>query len=439
VRNTINWLVERFQASIWPIPAMICLLMFALALAMIQLERSLGGPVSGFDSFVMTVSSARQLLGVITSAVLSVGGVAFSITMVALSLTSGQYGPRVLRQFLEGAGSKVSLGLYLGTSVYALVTIFSYTDADQPQITVAIALALVIVALGSFIQFIHRTATDLQADQIIQRIGSQLSQVLKEFCSEESLALRSSDTLPWRRRARGHRCLPVTAGCTGYLQRVDYAELAAWCERHDCAARVEVQPGDFLLEAGGICRIAGCDTAVLAAQLDEIRGCFLTGPIRTPMQDVVYPISQLNQVAARALSPGINDPVTAITCIDWFCAGLAHIIDRDLPGDVVRDGSGAERLLVRSYQLPEVLESVYGPLRRMAAGNIPVTTSLFESLQRLAALTQRKRRLDALRAQGDLVWDATAGQEMADLDRQALRQQYLRLCRATGGTLQHRP
>ncbi len=227
----------------------------------------------------------------------------------------------------------------------------------------------------------------------------------------------------------------MTAGCIGYLQRVDYSGLADWCERYDCVARVEVRPGDFLLDASGLCRVSGCDMDVLAAQLDEIRGCFLVGPIRTPVQDVAYPISQLNQVAARALSPGINDPGTAITCIDWFYAGLAHIIDRDLPGDVVRDGSGAERLLVRSYNFPEVLDSVYGPLRRMSHGSIPVARRLLDSLQHLAELTRREQRLAAIRAQGDLIWETWTGDKMADVDRQSLRRRYLRLCRMTGGPL----
>ena len=431
MKHSPTWLLDRFRTSIWPIPILVCLAMFGLALIMIQIERHWGGPFSGYDSLVMTVPAARQLLGVIAGAVLSVGGVAFSITMVALSLTSGQYGPKILRHFLEDTGSKLSLGLYLGTCVYALVTIFSYAEGDRPGITAITALSLTVLALAAFIQFIHRTATDLQADQIIERIGGEMRRSLEDFGSEESLAQRSRGTLVWRRMARGNPGYTITAQTTGYLQSVDYKGLAAWCEQYDCVAQVRVRPGDFLFQNSGTCRLFGCDSQLLAARMDELTSFFLTGPLRTPVQDVEYPITQLNQLAARALSPGINDPGTAITCIDWFSMALTHIIDRDLPGNVFHGQSGRVRLLLRSNTFAGILKAVYAPLRQFSQASIPVSIALLESLVRLAEMTNRVERLQLLRRHGQLILEQIEASSLADYDIRDVRQRHSKLLRVT--------
>jgi len=114
----------------------------------------------------MPLDSARQILGVIAGSIIGVGGVALSVTMVALTLTSGQYGPKILRNFLEDGLGKVTLGLFLGTYVYTLIVLTGYAQARSPQFTVLVSLLLALFALFAFVGFIHRTATDLQAEKI---------------------------------------------------------------------------------------------------------------------------------------------------------------------------------------------------------------------------------------------------------------------------------
>lgn len=223
---------EKLQTGIWFIPLLFCLGCLGLAFTLHRVERDFDLLLPLLNIFAMSVTSARNVLGVIAGSVLSIGGVVFSVTMLALTLTSGQYGPKILRQFLSDRNSKISLGMFLGTSLYCLVIMAGYGDTDRPSISVIVALVLVVFALAGFIRFIHGTATDLQADQIIERIGSDLHRSLTQLSSRESTRGRAHDTLAWRRSARGKRPLQIAARESGYVQTIDYSAVLHTTARH---------------------------------------------------------------------------------------------------------------------------------------------------------------------------------------------------------------
>lgn len=425
--SRLAYLRRQLATGIWFIPALFCVTSLGLGLLMIWTDRYVTHLFEGWRSFSMSVESARQVLSVIAGAVISVGGVAFSITMVALTLMSGQYGPKVLRHFLEDNTSKVSLGLFLGTFVYSLVVLTGYVKTDEPHLSVLTALLLALLAIVGFVQFIHRIATDLQADEIVQRISTRLRNLLRELTDESTRTRRPSGTIAWRRRVRGLRGYPVAGSRRGYVQTVDHAGLAAWCQARDCHAQVRVRAGDFVVEGGGILKVFGCTSETIDNELDRLNAFIVTGPVRTAVQDPEFPITQLNQIAARALSPGINDPGTAVSCVDSFCLALAEIIDHDWPGSLFLDKKGDVRLLVRSVGFDGLLKAIFTPLRQFAQTDVAVTISLFEALCRLAALTTRHERLASLALHGRLIAEAVESRPLADYDRRDITQRANRL------------
>jgi uncharacterized membrane protein len=169
--------------------------------------------------------------------------------------------------------------------------------------------------------------------------------------------------------------------------------------------QVRIPAGDFVVD--GVCafRVYGCRPEVLNRSVEHLNRYIVTGPVRTPIQDPEYPITQLNRLAARALSPGINDPGTAISCINAFSLALAQIVDRDMPGSVLADRESNARLLIRFTSFAGILKAVYASLRQFASGDVAVSISLLDSLCRLAELTTRASRLQLLRIHGDLIWD----------------------------------
>ncbi|MCB1688509.1 MAG: DUF2254 domain-containing protein [Halioglobus sp.] len=424
-------LKEHLRTSIWFIPVMLCISALALAMILVWAERQLPASISDYQFFTMPVPAARDVLGVIAGAVLSVGGVVFSMTMVALTLTSGQYGPKVLRQFLSDNGSKISLGMFLGTSLYCLIVQLRYEESDKPGITVIAALILTLISLAGFIRFIHRTATDIQADHVIQRIGGELKNLLCDMTTEEHARNRQFDTLEWRRGARGHRPISLSAHREGYVQMIDYPGIVQWCLERNCYALLNVRAGDFLLQGSSLIKLYALEGDPDSQPLENLLDCIELAPMRNPVQDPEYPITQLNQVAARALSPGINDPGTAITCIDYFSLAIAALCNREIPGKVFLDRHGSSRVLARHTDFAGIMKAFYAPSRQFACNNLPVLISLMDSLIRLGQLTTAQFKLDNIGEHGHELSRTAEGGQHAESDLGDFRQRYKKLCRVT--------
>jgi len=423
----LAYIRERLDTSIWLIPMGLCVVSALLAAVMLWLDRRLVLAGLGEASLAMPLTSARQVLGVIAGSIISVGGVAFSVTMVALTLTSGQYGPRILRNFLDDSVNKFTLGLFLGTYVYTLIVMTGYAAKDTPRSTVGFALILAFLALAGFVRLIHRTATDLQADEIVQRIGGQLQAALQGLAEGDNPSERTCATLLWRRAARRHRPYPIAADRRGYVQTIDYPGLTRWSQDNECVLQVRVRAGDLVVEGACLFKVYGCDAKRIEKSLGDLRACVIVGRIRTPVQDPEYAITQLNQLAARALSPGINDPGTAITCIDWFSLALAQIVDLDIPGSVFLDQDQGPRLLARTSDFAGIVKAIYAPLRQFSRSEVSAAVGLVESLCRLARLTHREERLRILAMHGELIWNEIRKRGLSDYDLRDVRRRYLQL------------
>ena len=421
------YLRRRLDTSIWLIPAIFCLASLILGLLMLWLDRHVAHRFVSWQMLSMSVDSARQVLSVIAGSVISVGGVSFSVTMVALTLTSGQYGPKVLRHFLEENDSKTSLGLFLGAYVYALVVLTGYIETDRPHLSVLAALLMALLAVVGFVRFIHRIATDLQADEIVQRIGKRLQHALSELAEQHRSDRRSDDVFAWRRQARGHKPNLVACPGSGYIQSVDYASLLRWCEKQDCCLQIRVRAGDFVVGGSCVFKVYGCRQDDLEDVVEKLNRHIVTGPVRTSVQDPEFPITQLNQLAARALSPGINDPGTAISCINSFLLALAQIVDREFPGRVFHAEQGSACMLVRTTTFEGLLKAIFAPLRQFAQTEVSVTISLLEALCRLAELTTRPDRLALIGMHGDLIADHVDEQQVSQYDLRDISQRAKRL------------
>ena len=195
---------------------------------------------------------------------------------------------------------------------------------------------------------------------------------------------------------------------------------------------MRVRAGDFILQGNCLAKLYG--SASVLQELDvgaAIRSFVRTGAMRTPVQDPEYPITQLNQLTARALSPGINDPGTAITAIDWFSLAVAHIADRDMPGKVFMDQSGTPRLLARFTDYAGIMKAFYAPARQFARGNIPVLIALLESLNRLADLTTMRDRLAIIARHGQELSNVVECDRHTGYDLTGFRQRHARLTMLT--------
>jgi uncharacterized membrane protein len=162
--------------------------------------------------------------------------------------------------------------------------------------------------------------------------------------------------------------------------------------------RLPDRPGDFVTEGRGLADISPCSNWS-DERADELRACFTLGAKRTPEHDLMFLVSELVEIAARALSPGVNDPMTAVTCLDWLGAGGTEFATRELPGAVRSDKDGTPRLITSPDNFAFFVDRSFGRLRQYVAGNTIAALHLLRVIGEVAAVCRRSDHIDVLRAE----------------------------------------
>ena len=380
----------RLRYSYWFVPAVMMGLAVLLAAALIASDRLIGDADAGLPTWLYAggPDGAREVLSVIAGSMITVAGVVFSITIVALQLASSQFGPRVLRNFMRDRGNQIVLGTFVATFVYSLLILRTIRTGEQetvPALAVSVAVVLAVSSLAVLIYFIHHAAMSVQASHIVSAIGKELFETIDRIYPEE--AEGASSEPPTIDEAEA---VPVHLRHTGYVQAVDLTLLTQLAAEHDLLIRLTCGPGSFISTETVVMRLwprERCTESVV----DDARDSVALGSIRTPEQDVLFAADQLVEVAMRSLSPGINDPFTAVSCIHWIGAAVIQILGRRRPSEHVRDDEGAVRLLIPTISLDEVLEHTFGRLRPYAEGHRVVLRTLVETLVLVRAYAQTER------------------------------------------------
>ncbi len=410
---------DALLASYWFLPGLMTLGSVLLATLMVWLD-------TGDDKltwlrnipfiYLNQPDGARALLSTISGSMIGVAGVAFSITMVVLSLTSGQYGPRLLGNFMRDRGNQFVLGSFIGTFIYCLLVLRTIRSADEsaaltsfvPHLAVTFSVLLAAFNLGVFIYFIHHTAESIQASSIITNIAKSLEGLIKQIYPEEQLshqrglsdeALDIAMTIPanFDEEARD-----VPMEHSSYLQTVGTDRLVAAAKEHGVIVNVPHRPGTFLVERRSLLQVWPSER--LTDDLEgELRASFTFGPRRTPLQDFDFLFDQLTEVALRALSPGVNDPVTAIECINRIGAGFNLLASRKPHSPYFCDDEDKLRLIYTQVNITDLVKNTFGPLRRFSGDSMMVSLHLLETIKALRAINDHPELGDALTEQADLI------------------------------------
>ncbi len=333
----------------------------------------------------VSADGIRSLISTAATAVLSLAGITFSGTLVALTLASSQFGPRLLRNFIRSRANQFTLATLLSTFVYCLVVLRGIRDSSNvesvPHIAAFAGFVGTLTSLATFIFFIHHISTSLQADRIAAAVYAELKQGIERIFpesrptdDEESQA--DDDSESWDELKDE---TPIDAPQDGYLQAIDIDTLVDISERLKLRCRVLKRPGHFLTEGTPAIAIEG-ETMPGEDDLHALRRCLLLGPQRTAEQDFEFEIRQLVEIALRALSPGINDPFTAITCIDFLGAGAAAVARRRLPQRIHRDSGEVARVRTRPVTFDSILDASFHQLRQIAAEKPDIVVRLLEVL-----------------------------------------------------------
>ncbi|MFI9653713.1 DUF2254 domain-containing protein [Guyparkeria sp. GHLCS8-2] len=424
---------EALRSSFWFIPAMLVAGAVALAAVAGRVDRLtvVEGWLAIGWSFTGGAEGASAVLGIIAGSMATIAGVVFSMTLVTLSLASSQLGPRLLRSFMRDPPTQIVLGTYVATFLYCVLVVLTIRRSDAyafvPQLSVTLGVLLAVISLGMLIYFIHHVAISIQANQVIARVGSELIDVLEGLFPEtigQGPAGKSAE-IPGAAflRLLSREGEPVGASGDGYLQFVDASALMALAVREDVVIRLECRPGHYVVAGRPLLRVwpasqRGDEFA------REVNAAFALGNQRTPGQDIESAINELVEIAVRALSSGINDPFTAIACVDRLGSAFCRLATREMPSPYRYDSKGQLRVIAPSPSFPTMLDAGFDQIRQHGRANVAVSIRLMDTLALITAFAHRPADRAALLRHADMIrrgaWQSFAEHE----DRDALEKRY---------------
>lgn len=435
---------NRVRSGFWFLPTVMAGSAVALAMVTISfdeqltdwLERTLGLEFTG------GADGASAVLGTIAGSMISIAGVVFSMTLVALSLASSQMGPRLLRNFMRDTSTQVVLGTFIASFLYCLLVLRSIRLEDEvafvPHVSVTLGVLFAVASVGVLIYFIHHLAVSIQANEIAAHISKELVESMDRMFPEH--IGRGSESVPTAPpddaffEAFDKDARPVDADSDGYLQFVDGEGLLKLSKDEDLVVRLLKKPGNYV--------VSSCPLALvhpggrLTDRLSKkIRALFVLGHQRTSGQDIEFGVNQLVEMAVRALSPGINDPFTAITCVDQLGSFLSRLAKRDVPSKHRYDDQDQLRVIALADTFPEVADAAFDQIRQNARESVAVTLRLLETIATVMGIARRAEDRAALLRQAGMI-ARSASEHLSDSeDRQAVEERYREVAHLSGGEL----
>lgn len=374
------------RESYWFVPTVMALGAMLLAGVMIYCDSHFGS--AWMDRFPWLYAArpdgARSLLSAVGGSMIGVAGTTFSVTIAAVVYASGQYGPRLLSNFMADRGNQVTLGTFIATFLYSMIVLRTIRSPGEsgagasafvPQLALLVAVLLVLASIAVLIFFIHHVPQRIHINSVIEEVGERLiEEIDRRFpvyigspmnedddLSRVPAALRSPQTI-----GAAEQVVRVRSAGTGYIQVVDDEALVEIARDCGLVLRMQYQPGDFE-HRGSVLLEAWPAQACEENTVGRLRSAFAMGSRRTPLQDLRFLIDELVEIAARALSPGVNDPFTANSCLDWLAAALADVSRRDLPSPLRVDEDGALRVIARPMDFALLTDRAFGALAQYAS------------------------------------------------------------------------
>ena len=430
------------QDSLWFIPALCTAVAITLALLMVQVDQAVGTTGRPATEFIFGAgtSGAHQVLAVIAGSMITVAGVVFSITIVALQLASSQFTPRVLRTFTGDRANQLVLGVFIATFTYALLVLRTVREAPSenalpfiPYISVTVAIVLSLISIGFLIFYINHAAHSIQASVIIDRATNDTFRLINDlFPDEVGRPVNSSAPKTERTIAAP---VPIEAESAGYIQAVDADGLFDLSETENVTIRLDLRIGEFVLPGADFAAVWPADQADKEL-VQQVRQRIIIGHERTLHSDVELGFRQLADIGIKALSPGINDPTTAIMCIDRLAEALIMLARRREPAHVRTGEDGQARLILPGAPFAQMVDVAFTQMRHFGVSDVIVAEHLMTTLGRLHHLTSAAHRT-TLVSQARALLEAARDQLpiAADVERVVLAAQWAPLPEQTAPLL----
>src|SRR5450759_1297222 len=322
---------------------------------------------------------AQLILGGIAASMMTVVSIVFAILLMTLTLASMQFSPRIITSFTRDRVTQWTLGIFLGTFLYCMAALPAARSVPRPFApvsTVLGAMVLAIACVGWLLFFIHHISQAIGVNQIVDRIASETEAVIDQM-------------MPWPRRPdrpantntdlEGLSGEVVLNGSSGYIRFLDTKRLIALAKSYHVKIRVLRQVGQFI-PAGVPLLVLSKAGNLPDEAIADFRGTFDLGPSRTLQQDVEFGVLQIVDIALKAISPAVNDPTTAISCVDQLSRILIRFASREPPEELLYDPPGIVRASIGWIHFERLLDSAFDQIRIYSKSDVAVSLRLLRAL-----------------------------------------------------------
>lgn len=390
--RSARWL-DALRTQLWPLPALAVALAVVMGMALPALDSAVDGDLSeGVTVFLFSggPEAARSVLQAISGSLITVTSLTFSLTVVTLQLASSQFSPRLLRTFTSDRFVHGTLALFLAAFAFALTVLRSVRDegngntAFVPEISVTVAFALAIASVVGLVLFLAHLTREIRVETMMRRVNVETQATIDRVFPEDRPD-RGPEPVP----ASGN--FAINAGSSGFLTSFDKGALLQAAKDSGAVIRVDREPGSSLVEgvpfatAWPVAPGATFTPEAREKLAADINAAVATGFERTNVQDVAFGFRQLVDVAARALSPGINDPTTAVHVIGHLSALVCRLAGRNPgPEHLTEDDDGRVRVVLSLPALRDFLDLAMNQPRQYGATDPAVAGRLLGLLSELA-------------------------------------------------------
>ena len=377
MRRRVKRFADALRTGFWAVPTACVLVALLLALGLVEVDRALDQELGRY-TFGAGPDGAREVLSAITTSMITFTGLVFSITIVVLQLTSSQFSPRVLRTFLRDRQTQLSLGVFVATFVYAVMVLRSVDSSDGarfvPAVATTVGVVLLLASVGVFVGYIHHIATAIQVSSLVRAVGDETRAAIERRLSVEQPQRLAPISL-------GAPTRQILSPTFGIVTAVDDRLLVAAAHEAGVVLSLRIELGSFVPEGAPLLDVHG------DGPLDDpaVARCLRLGKDRTMEHDIAFGFRQLVDVAERALSPGVNDPTTAVQALDELHDLLRRLATRALPDGVHRDADDRVRLVTRAPRFEDFLDLALQEVEQYGADSTQVQGRIDVLLDDLAA------------------------------------------------------
>lgn len=416
------------RASFWFVPGLMVVGAGLLAGAALAVDASLASSDLPDWVFAGGADGARALLSTVAGSMVTVAGVGFSITIVALVLASTQFGPRLLTLFMRDMTSQATLGMFAATFTFCVLLLRTIRGPDEggtefvPHFAITIAVVLTLLSVAALVWFFHHVSVSIQAPKLVASVARDLDRAIDHLYPGD-LGHGGPEPDPSAIPDPGVDVV-VEAGASGYVVVVDDAALLDLAVRHDLCVLLTTRPGLFVVKGNPVL-IARPRERIDDGLAAHLRSTLIVGDVRTAEDDIEFSVRQLVEVALRALSPAINDPFTAMAAVDWLGAALARLAAEEFPSHYRYDDAGRLRVVASVSTFGGIAHTIFSRIRHYGGTSPVVLNRLLESVAAFGPRIRSQDDRDLVRNETEAVLRMgrallTSEADVAELERRYL-------------------